>query len=99
MPVIKYLLGTSASSHAGLSWWEDRTKLVRRLDQVVSSDGRGVRAAGVYFPPMLAKDTELCGEYDGVDAQGDISEGAINPIVRPSGSPYLGGSACARWGA
>ncbi len=48
---------------------------------------------------MLVKDTELCGEYDGVDAQEDMGEGAINPIARAGGSPYLGGSARAGQGA
>jgi hypothetical protein len=49
---------------------------------------------------MLMKDTELCGEYDGVDAQEDMGEGAINPIARPgAGSPYSGGSARAGRGA
>ena len=84
---------------AGLSWQEDRAELIRRLDQVASSDGGGVRAAGVYSPPMLVKDTELCGEYDGVAAREDMGEGAINPIVRPGGSLYSGGSARARRGA
>ena len=49
-----------------------RAVLVRRLCQVASSDGGVVQAVGVYSPPMLLKDTELCGEYDGVDAPNDM---------------------------
>jgi hypothetical protein len=81
----------------GTSWREDRAKLVRRLDLVASSDGGVGRAVGVYSPPMLPKDTELCGEYNGVDAPKDmVGKGAINPTEQPGGSPYSGGSACAR---
>ncbi len=46
----------------GSSWWVDPAKLVRRLDRVASSDGGVGQAVGVYSPPMLLKDTELCGE-------------------------------------
>ena len=102
MPVIKYLLGTSASSPLGDGCGIELAGGSCRAHQatgVAPSDGRGVRAAGVYSPPMLVKDTELCGEYDGVDAQEDMGEGAINPIVRPGGFPYPGGSARARRGA
>ncbi len=45
---------------------------------------------------MLLKDTELCGEYDGVDAPNDMGEGAINPTEQRGGSPYSGGSARAK---
>jgi hypothetical protein len=46
----------------GASWLVDPAERVRRLDQVASSDGRVGQAVGVYSPPMLLKDTELCGE-------------------------------------
>ncbi len=46
----------------GTSWREDRAELIRRLDLVASSDGGVGRIVGVYSPPMLLKDTELCGE-------------------------------------
>ena len=47
-------------------------------------------------PPMLPKDTELRGEYDGIDSPKDMGEGAIFPTERPNGSLYSGGSARAR---
>ena len=39
---------------------------------------------------MLAEDTELQGEYYGVDTPKDIGEGAIHPFERQ------GGAACAK---
>ncbi len=44
------------------SWRVDRAELIRRLDRVTSSDGGVGQAVGVYSPPTLLKDTELCGE-------------------------------------
>ena len=80
----------------GTSWRVGTAELVRRLCRVASSDGGVVQAVGVYSPPMLLKDTELCGEYDGIDAPNDMGEGAINPTERPGGFPYSGGSARAK---
>jgi hypothetical protein len=80
----------------GSSWRVDTAELVRQRDRFASSDGEVCQAVGVYFPPMLLKDTELCGEYDGVDAPKGMGEGAINLTEWPGGSLYSGGSARAK---
>jgi hypothetical protein len=41
---------------------------------------------------MLAEDTELRGEYDGVDASKDMGEGAIHPSVWQSGAARAKGA-------
>ena len=103
MPVFKYLVGTSASGPlrdgcgielaGGSCRAHQATGSSRLIRRRRSSSRRGI------FPLMLVKDTELCGEYDGVDAREDMGEGAIDPNARPGGSPYSGGSARAGRGA
>ena len=41
---------------------------------------------------MLAEDTELRGEYDGIDAPKDMGEGAIHPFERQGGAARAKGA-------
>jgi hypothetical protein len=51
-----------------------------------------VEPLGNIPPPMLAEDTELQGEYDGVDAPKDMGKGAIHPFEQQGGAARAKGA-------